>query len=297
MKKVLVTGGNGFTGRYLVPLLKSAGFETISLEHDEIKGVSVSGRVDITKYEDLKRLLHHVEPQYIIHLAGISFANHPRPLELYDVNLLGTENLLRATYETVPNLKKIILASSASIYGSCNSTHIDETVCPSPVNHYAVSKLAMEHMAKTWMSQLPIIIVRPFNYTGPGQDKKFLIPKIIYHYSKKLPTIELGNVNVARDFTDIRIICQYYLKLLKENINAGQIVNLCSGRLISLTEILTSMNHMTGHYLEVKINPDFVRESDVLELRGNPDKLYSMIGRQIHPDMVETLKWMLDQAC
>jgi len=239
MRKVLVTGGNSFTGQHLLPLLNSAGFETYSLTRDRMANALSDDCVDITDFDSLSRVISKIEPDYVIHLAGISFVKHPRPLEFYSVNLLGTENLLRAVHLAAPKIQKVILASSASIYGRCESPHIDEAICPSPVNHYAASKLAMEHMARTWMNRLPITIVRPFNYTGPGQDRKFLIPKIINHFTHHLPQISL----------------------------------------------------------DIRINQEFVRTSDILELRGNPEKLYSMIGHQKHPDIKETLSWMLEHAC
>lgn len=292
MVKILVTGGNSFTGKHLLPVLKNAGFDAFSLKS---YSPEVNQGIDITDAESLLQALLVLSPDYIIHLAGISFAAHPRPLELYKVNLLGTENLLKTAYKAVPGIKKIILASSANIYGSCGSTYISESVCPSPVNHYAASKLAMEHMAKNWMNKLPITIARPFNYTGYGQDEKFLIPKIVAHFVNKSSEIQLGNTNIARDFTDVRVICKYYLKLLTIDDAIGETVNFCSGRLISLQKIIEDMNEITGHAIEVKVNPAFVRSTEIMELRGNPDKLTSLIGQQKHPSMKETLSWMFQQ--
>jgi len=296
MTKVLVTGGHSFTGQHLIPILDSAGYETHSLSLTYSPGTGVNHVGDITDVESLNTVIKNVEPKYIIHLAGISFAAHPRPLELYNINLLGTENLLRAAYDNAPQIQRVILASSANVYGSADSTYLDEKVCPSPVNHYASSKLAMEHMAKTWMEKLPITIVRPFNYTGPGQDQKFLIPKIISHFAKNASEIELGNIQISRDFTDVRIICQYYTKLLTAKKSVGKTVNLCSGRLISLQQILDDVSEISGHSIDVKINQDFVRDTDIMELRGNPTKLYSLIGSQTHPPMHETLAWMFKES-
>lgn len=296
MSKVLVTGGDSFTGTHLLPILESNGYNAISLIRSGVSNKPKIFKADITDIDALRTCLQNILPDYIIHLAGISFAAHPRPLELYETNTLGAENLLQAAFETVPHIKKIILASTATVYGTCESTNISETVCPSPVNHYGTSKLAMEQIATTWMKRLPITIVRPFNYTGVGQDEKFLIPKIVSHFARKASTIELGNIKVARDFTDVRTICQYYLKLLNCGGASGEVFNLCSGRLITLEEILKYASEISGSDIDVMVNPAFVRKTDIMELRGNPDKLYRTIGSHSHPPIQETIRWMLENA-
>ena len=296
MKKVLVTGGSGFTGQHLIPKLRNSGFETHQLTNAPNASEPFHPIGDVTNFNSLCSALKSLQPDFIIHLAAISFAAHPQPLKLYDVNVLGTENLLRAIDQTKTNIKKVILASSANIYGQCDNTHIAETTCPAPVNHYAASKLAMEHMAKTWMDKLPIIIVRPFNYIGVGQNEKFLIPKIVRHFINKTPTIDLGNTDIARDFTDVRTICEYYLRLLASDNAIGETVNLCSGRLIRFQEIIEHVSEISNHTINVKINPDFVRETDIKNLSGSPKKLYDLIGEQTHRPIKETLRWIFDQT-
>ena len=90
--------------------------------------------------------------------------------------MMGTINLLDALCALPICPSKVVLASSANVYGNCAVSPIKEDQPPAPVNHYAMSKLAMEHMARTFASRLPIVITRPFNYTGPGQRSNFLIP-------------------------------------------------------------------------------------------------------------------------
>ncbi|MCK7491693.1 MAG: GDP-mannose 4,6-dehydratase [Comamonadaceae bacterium] len=90
-------------------------------------------------------------------------------------------NLLQAIAEAAPGVRKVLLASSANVYGNTDADPIGEDVPPAPVNHYACSKLAMEFIARTWFDRLPIVITRPFNYTGPGQTEAFLIPKLVAH--------------------------------------------------------------------------------------------------------------------
>lgn len=152
----------------------------------------------------------------------------------------------------------------------------------------------MEHMARTFSDRLPIVIARPFNYTGAGQDERFLVPKIVSHYARRAPRIELGNLDVERDFSDVRVIARAYRTLLERNCD-GATVNLCSGNAVSLREILRMSEALSEHRLDVEVNPLYVRSTDVKVLMGSPSRLHQIAGddtlRAI--PMEETLRWMI----
>ena len=199
--------------------------------------------------------MEKAQPDYVVHLAAISFVAHGDIQEFYRVNLLGTINLLSALTEVEKPLRKILLASSANVYGNVDVDIIDESVCPQPANHYAISKLAMEHAARLWFDTLPIIITRPFNYTGIGQAEHFLLPKIVAHFKRGEKEIELGNLEVERDFSDVRSVVRIYRQLLESAINS-EIFNVCSGHGISLAKILQIMVALAGYEINVHVNPD-----------------------------------------
>ena len=181
--RVLVTGASGFTGHYVCKELKKEGFEVFSLTQDgSLKGRSV----DLCSYNDVLKCIEHVKPDSVIHLAAIAFVGHEAPNDFYRVNVEGTLNLLRAL-EKVDCIKgTVILSSSANIYGNAYQDQaISENFAPQPINDYAVSKLSMEYMARLHMDRLPIVIVRPFNYTGCAQNESFLIPKVVKAFQKK----------------------------------------------------------------------------------------------------------------
>jgi nucleoside-diphosphate-sugar epimerase len=136
----------------------------------------------------------------------------------------------------------------------------------------------METLAKNFFDKLPIIITRPFNYTGVGQAEHFLIPKIVKHFKEKKEEIELGNIHVSREFNDIADIVKMYQKLLTSNAKS-LIVNLCSSKPVSLLEVIKQMENITKHKITIKINQKFVRKNELKILCGSTDKLFATIGK------------------
>lgn len=274
--RVLITGANGFTGRWLSKHLADAGYQVYGLQQEPAR-TSMEIAADLRDPSSLRIALETARPDFIVHLAAITFVPHSDSAEIYRTNLLGTLNLLDAIRDTALQPRKVLLASSANIYGNPTVERINEAVCPAPVNHYATSKLAMEHMARTYQDQIPLLIARPFNYTGPGQDERFLLPKIVGHYRRQQQTIELGNLDVVRDFSDIRFIIEAYRRLL-ESEHKSETVNLCSGQGTPLREIMARMHQIAGYTIEVKTNPAFVRANEIHRLVGDNSKLRHLIG-------------------
>lgn len=234
-------------------------------------------RAKLYEFDQLKAEVARAEPDAVVHLAAISFVAHADASALYAVNTVGTTHLLNAV-ESLPVAPRcVLLASSANVYGNCRNSPIDERQPPEPVNHYAMSKLAMEHLARTYFDRLPIVITRPFNYTGPGQAKQFVIPKLVDHCARKVDHVELGNVHVMREFNDVRMICESYLSLLEQGC-PGEVYNICTGLPYTLEEVLDMLAELTGHRLLVRVNPQLVRANEVHRLYGNADKLQRATG-------------------
>ena len=292
MKKVLITGIDGFTGVYLEKLLIAAGYDVYGFSYPK------SGRqkhlvCNITNRKELIAALNAVRPDFLIHLAGISFVPHSDVAQIYAINFLASINILDALLEVGLRPEKIILASSANIYGIPPMEMVDETLCPSPISHYAISKLNMEFMARTYFDRLNILITRPFNYSGIGQAEHFLLPKIVRHFKDRKPEIELGNTKVARDFSDVRFVAEAYKKLM-ESPAVSESVNICSGVSTSLIDIIGKMNEMAGYEINVAVNPAFIRENEVMTLAGSPKKLFSLIGETKLYSVEDTLRWMFE---
>jgi len=287
---VLLTGANGFTGKYVRAELEAAGYTVVGALVGASRGPH-EVTLDVTSPDNCRRVMEKVRPDYLIHLAAISFVQHADADAFYRVNVIGTINLLQAMADARLSPRRVLIASSANVYGNATAGVIAESQPPQPVNHYAVSKLAMEFMVKTWSDRLPIVITRPFNYTGVGQEPHFLVPKIMSHFVQRAPVIELGNLDVERDFSDVRMVAQAYRGLLEQDC-AGETVNICSGRPYSLRYILDTMQEIAGYDIDVRVNPAFVRQSEVKTLVGSPDKLRSLVANLQVVPLEETLRWM-----
>jgi nucleoside-diphosphate-sugar epimerase len=295
-KRALITGLNGFTGRYLAHELGLAGYRVFGTAHVNEQVEQDMVAVDLCNREELRRVVAEVRPDVVAHLAAISFVAHGDVEAIYRTNVVGTRNLLEALAGLEKRPSAVLLASSANIYGNAAVEIIDELVPPSPSNDYAVSKLAMEFLARLYFDRLPIILARPFNYTGVGQARNFLLPKIVDHFCRHASVIELGNLDVARDFSDVRMVAKVYRRLLETPEALGGVFNVCSGRAYSLRDVLAMAASLSGHSLEVKVNPAFVRANDVRVLRGSRAKLESVIGPVDDIGLEETLRWMLGAA-
>jgi nucleoside-diphosphate-sugar epimerase len=298
-RRALITGLRGFTGSYLARELAAAGYRVFGTMLPDGANEVFSADVfatDIFAADLLDRaavagVVEQVRPDVAVHLAGIACVAHPDAEQIYRVNVAATRNLLEALAASPHAPSSVLLASSANIYGNARAGLIDESVAPRPANDYAVSKLAMEYMASLWMDKLPIVIARPFNYTGVGQSDSFLLPKIVSHFRRGAPCIELGNLAIARDFSDVRMVAGSYRRLLAAA-PAGQAFNVCSGRAHSLESVLRMMEEIAGYRIEVRVNPAFVRANDVLTLAGDNTRLAATIGALEPIPLADTLRWM-----
>lgn len=281
--KILLTGASGFTGQHFQKAAQAAGHEVVPL------GANLTDKAGLTAEVAL------VAADAVVHLAAISFVGHADESAFYAVNTVGATNLLAALANLPDGQRptKVLVASSANVYGNCDASPISEAQAPAPVNHYAASKLAMERMALSYLDHLPIVITRPFNYTGPGQTASFLIPKLVDHFARQAPLIELGNLHVEREFNDVRMVCDAYLRLLAHG-QAGEIYNVCSSQPYSLQAVIDHLVQLTGHRPEIRVNPAFVRANEVHRLCGSPEKLIRCIGPLPAYDLTGTLTHMLD---
>lgn len=278
--RLLVTGGDSFTGKHLIP-------KAFNQDHEVHKLKS-----NLKDVDSLTKEIRLTKPEGVIHLAGISFVDQSNPAEFYEVNTIGSLNLLEALTNLPNPPQKILFASSANVYGNVKHSPINELEPSRPINHYGISKVAMEGFKHIYQDRLPIDILRCFNYTGRGQSTDFLVPKLVHHFKNKLPSIELGNLNIKREFNDVRMVVDIYLKLLLKQ-KSGEVYNLCSGSVYGIDEIIDILVNLTNHSIEIKKNPNFIRHNELSMLCGDPAKLIDAIGDTQKFTIEETLQWML----
>ncbi|WP_175917719.1 NAD-dependent epimerase/dehydratase family protein [Burkholderia pyrrocinia] len=299
-RRAFVTGLTGFTGRYMLERLQAAGYDvwgTIApgapRPDDPAFAHCTLLPVDLLDADAVRAAAADARPDAVVHLAARAHVAQDEPSQTYAVNIVGTRNLLAALAGLDRRPSAVLLASSANIYGNSTAGVLDETVAPAPANDYAVSKLAMEYAAKLWADRLPIVIARPFNYTGVGQGEAYLLPKLAAHYARNEPRISLGNLDVSRDFSDVRDVTAAYLKLI-EAAPAGETFNVCSERAYSLKEVLVMLSRIAGYVIDVTVDPRFVRHNEVKSLIGSRDKLRRAVGELPVTPLDETLRWMVD---
>jgi nucleoside-diphosphate-sugar epimerase len=294
-KRALITGLAGFTGHYVEQELRAAGYDVYGTVTPGAASLA-GGRqfaADLNDRAAMAAMVREVRPDVVVHLAAIAFVGHGDVEQIYRVNVAGTRNLLEALAALDTKPSAVLLASSANIYGNTDVGVIGEDVPAAPANDYAVSKLAMEYMARLWQDKLPLIVARPFNYTGVGQHENFLLPKIVGHFRRKAADIELGNLHVWRDFSDVRMVAQSYRKLLAAGpAAAGRAFNICSGQAYSLGEALDMMADIAGYKINVHVNPAFVRANEVVRLVGDNSRLVAATGPLAGVPLADTLRWM-----
>lgn len=278
--RILITGLSGFTGRHLARKLAALGWQICGLGGPSRQGSSEVAYpnldADLSETARLADWMVANRPTHIAHLAAQSHVVGD-PLRFYRDNLLGTESLLEAISISGITPEKILIASSANIYGNCENSPISEDELYRPVNHYASSKVAMELLVQKWFERYPVIITRPFNYTGPGQPEAFLFPKLVGAFHRAEQSITLGNIDIARDLSDVEFVIEAYTRLLQSSIRSERF-NICSGTSLSIRGALDILTRLTGNRPAIAVDQALVRSDEIVELRGNPARLQAAIG-------------------
>jgi nucleoside-diphosphate-sugar epimerase len=295
---VLITGGTGFTGRPLAARLRRDGYKVVAVSHDADDADDADVlKVDLRDAEGLTRAVAQIDPGAIVHLAGIAAPSHGDIGEIYSANVVGTANLFAAITAAKIEPRIVIVASSGQLYAVAeDSGPLGEDAPLAPRSHYAVSKHATEQIASIYADKFAIIVTRPFNYTGPGQTTRFVVPKIVRHYAEGRDEIQLGNLDAFRDFSDVDRVVEAYARLVTRPIDPT-VVNICSGRVVYLADVVKIMTELSGHALRVVTDPALVRAGEPRVIVGSPARLESLVGPLPNPAFRETLQRMYDAFC
>jgi nucleoside-diphosphate-sugar epimerase len=282
---VLVTGASGFTGRHLLTALSARGVKPIQLKCrlDDIEGIVLEMRKSGARR--------------VLHLAGMAVTHNVPPLVAYEANVMGTASLLTALAKIQSQLEIVVIASTATIYSpTAGQIVVDETTPVRATNHYGASKLAMEIVAEQFRGELPLLIVRPFNYTGLGQSTNFLIPKIVSAFQTRQRELILGNLEITREFNDVRFVAQVYAELVEGVRPINGTVNICTCRGVSISEVLNLCAEISRHTIDICSNAALIRIGEPPKLVGDKSKIESMITTRNTYTIRDTLTWMLSAA-
>ena len=293
-ERVLITGATGFTGRLLVERLRQNGREVMAFSNGaDDEGVR---NVDLRDFHSLTQAFSQIRPSAVVHLAGIAATDHSDIGEIYSANVVGTANLFGALAAVNIEPQIVVVASSAQVYAAPKGdAPLTEDSPLAPQSHYAVSKRTVEDIARIYSSRFPVIVTRPFNYTGPGQSPSFLVPKIVQHYAEGKSEIRLGNLDLFRDFSDVGRVVEAYYQLVSEPIDPDTI-NICSGHSVHLTDIPKILEEISGRTIEVITDPSLVRGNEPHVIGGSPSRLEKLVGPLPNPEFRETLLHMYE-AC
>jgi nucleoside-diphosphate-sugar epimerase len=288
---IVITGINGFVGHYLEKKLISLGHNVIGIDKDSKNSNTFA--IDITEKDHVRYPIEQVKPDVIYHLAAVSRVDYENPDILYNINVNGTINVLSALM-TLKIKPKFVFISSSQVYGRIDTADaVDETYRISPVNHYGASKASGEAIVMAFAEDynIPYTIARPFNHTGPGQTDGFVIAKIVSAFKRREPVIELGNIDVYRDYLDVRDVIDAYMIMLSDITNSN-IYNIASGEPVKIADVLTMLTNLTGHSIEIKTNDKFIRSNEIERVTGSAEKIKS-VGWQKNISFYQTLHDMV----
>jgi len=280
-KRVFITGLTGFAGKHLSQYLEKEGFEVYGTSWPEKVEKERIFWLDLRNGRKLKKILKDINPDWIFHLAALSHVGESwkNVKRTVSTNFISTLNL----FESASNLSrnpKILFVSSAEVYGYVKKENmpVKENHPTNPLNPYAFSKLLGEILSSLYNSLgMEIYVVRPFNYTGPGQNPKFVCSDFAYQIAmiekgKRKPEIRVGNLSVRRDFTDVRDVVMAF-KIIIEKGEKGSPYNICSGKSYSIEEILQTLLRFSKEKIEIIKDEKRFRKADVPEIYGDYSKL------------------------
>lgn len=276
MARILLSGATGFLGRHLFKHLGAMGHEMFGTSNRPQVDAPIF-YCDIRDPLAIEAIFRLVRPEIVIHCAAISSVTSSAAQDYYCVNTVGTENFINASL-ALPGRMRFMFVSTAGVYGNQDTHRLHENLCPKPVHHYGMSKFCAERVLANYADLLDYTIVRPFNIIGEGQSGEFIMPKLVNAFHKRMPVIRLGNIEVFRDYIDVSDACELIARLTFNPAAIGEVSNLCTGKPVSIRQLLAMLSRITGHEIRAEVDQAFVRKNEVWRLLGDASKLANLTG-------------------
>lgn len=297
--KVLVTGGGGFVGRHLLSAIAEGRFGRLR------DAVVLPSGLDVRDEEALTDFVAEQRPDAVIHLAAQSFV--PRaienPRETYDINVIGTLNLIQALDAAGFN-GRFLFVSSGDVYGRVDesSLPVDASTWPRPGNPYASSKLAAEELCLQWSRRTgaQVLVARPFNHIGPGQSDRFVVSSLAHQVvaikeGRQPAIIEVGDIDATRDFSDVRDVVSAYAAILEQGNNQARYI-VASGVERSVATILRRMLELAGVSADIRVDPSRLRASEQRRMVADPSATTQETGWRPLIELDQTLTDILQSV-
>jgi GDP-4-dehydro-6-deoxy-D-mannose reductase len=299
-ERILITGSNGFAGSYLRSALDAAGRRWIGLG----RGVPFDHRsrqADLSDRERVLDVVREVEPTAVVHLAAMTYLPEvlAEPLRSTRVNVIGTQNLLDAVRDSVP-AARVLMISSGTVYGAppAEELPVSEDAPLRAVHPYGIQKIAAELLAERARAEgLDVVVVRPFNHVGPGQDGRISVN----HFARQIvaaergevePLIRVGNLEPRRDILDVRDVVRAYLGLLDAE-HPPSPVNVARGESVRIGDALDMLLRAARVAVRVEADPSRYRPLDVPDICGDSRRLRSATGWSPEIPLADTLLGIL----
>ena len=289
MSKVLITGINGFAASHLARFLVNKGHEvhgTVRVRSDLYKLKDIESKItlhliEMTDAISVRGLIEKIKPEQVYHLAAQSYvkSSWDTPLETYNINVLGTVNLLEAIKAVDKNIK-VLVTSTSEVYGDTDGT-INESTFPEPNTHYGISKYCQDMTARLYHKAfgMNVVITRSFNITGAGRADVFVdsnfAKQVVEIENGKEPVIRHGNLESARDFTDVHDVVKGYVMVMESN-RWGEVFCLGQGKQTKISEVLNLLIKLSGKDIKTEIDPERFRPVDTKTMIGDFTKVHEL---------------------
>ncbi len=281
VKRCLVFGASGFLGSSLRrDLGADVGLTLID-----------SAGVDLRQPLQVAKAIGDVDPDVVINLAGISSPASDDIISLYQINAFGHLNVLRAASMLKRN-PRVILASSAQLYGPHLATRAAEQTPLDPVSHYGLSKLLAEKYCELFAEGTETVVVRIYNAIGQGQSVRFLLPKLVQAYKNRVLQLEIGSTKIERDYIDTRDLSAMW-RLIINSDRPPPVVNFSNGEAVPLKHIISRLSAITGHDVEIMSKAAYFRKNDISYQCGD-NSIIRGLGYVRRYSLDDTLAWMLN---
>lgn len=283
--RAFLTGASGFVGSWLIRHLEAEGDDVAALAD----GIDVADTVAVG------REVARARPDAVYHLAALTHVGRSweAPEETFRVNATGTLSLLEAVRRLDPS-PRVLLVSSAEVYGPPSGGAVSEEAPLRPVTPYAASKVAAEYLGlQAHLGRgLPVIRARPFNHVGPGQAEDFVVSalakRLVEAERSGSGEVRVGDLSPARDFTDVRDVVRAY-RLLAEMGTPGEVYNVCSGQAVPIALVFDQLVAVAERPVRAVVDPELLRPVDVATLVGDPAKIESLTGWKPEIPLAQTL--------